>query len=219
MTPPRLLALLLAVGACSLSAACGPSFQAIYEGDARFEHCYALEDTPNAPMRDRTACWRDWSQNYTYGQTRDRVEYAAARSRALSRVHGAPTDEAMMQAAPGEGSEYHGVAAPAPTSAFAPPPKTLGEVDAGARTFIKIPDVLPPTPQPAVSSIVSAPLAPPPGADCSDECSRGWQSCSGSCDKAKGDCEKCQKTYKTCMKGCFKAVAPTRSTWASSGSR
>src|SRR4051812_49840524 len=95
--------LVLGLGlALALVAGCGPSFQAIYEGDARFEHCYALDDAPNAPMKDKTSCWRDWTQHYTYGQTRDRVEYAKARARALTRVNGEATDEALMQAAPGE---------------------------------------------------------------------------------------------------------------------
>src|SRR5437868_3840856 len=84
-------------------AACGPSYQALYEGDARFEHCYALEEASLSSMQQRSDCWRDWMLRYTYGQTRDRVEYASARYRALSRAPQAPTDEAMMEAAPGEG--------------------------------------------------------------------------------------------------------------------
>src|SRR4051812_3724316 len=83
-------------------AACGPSYQALYEGDARFEHCYALEEASLSSMQQRSDCWRDWMLRYTYGQTRDRVEYASARYRALSRAPQAPTDEAMMEAAPGE---------------------------------------------------------------------------------------------------------------------
>src|ERR1700733_5821322 len=101
--------------------ACGPSFQAIYEGDQRFEHCYALDDNPNAPLQEKSTCWHDWMAHTTYGQTRDRVEYAAVRARALGRVPALPTDEAMMEAAPGPMAPKPGVAAPAPTSAFAPP--------------------------------------------------------------------------------------------------
>ena len=36
---------------------CGPSFQTVYENDARFEHCYALDDTPTAAMEKKAACW------------------------------------------------------------------------------------------------------------------------------------------------------------------
>lgn len=115
-----------------LSAGCGPSFQAVYENDARFEHCYALDDTPTAAMEKKADCWNDWTRNHTYGQTRDRVEYARARYDALSTVAQLPTDEAMMGAAPGEGTSVDTAAAPTPTSAFAPPPKTDSR-DAGPR--------------------------------------------------------------------------------------
>ena len=50
-----LLGLLLVVG----GMACGPSFQAIYEGNSRFEHCYALEENAQTAMHDKADCWRD----------------------------------------------------------------------------------------------------------------------------------------------------------------
>ena len=71
---------------------CGPSFHAIYEGNARFEHCYALEENPQTGMKDRADCWRDWSEHYTYGQTRDRIQYATARYVALSQAPNVPTE-------------------------------------------------------------------------------------------------------------------------------
>src|SRR4051812_41643641 len=87
LSGPVLAGILGVSGVC----ACGPSFQAIYEGDARFEHCYALEENPQTSMPDRAACWRDWSERYTYGQTRDRIHYATARYVALSQAGSAPT--------------------------------------------------------------------------------------------------------------------------------
>jgi hypothetical protein len=102
--------------------ACGPSFQALYEGDARFEHCYALEEDGVASMQKKADCWRDWTDHYTYGQTRDRVQYASMRYRALT-SSALPTDEGMMSAAPGEAEGQNGTAL-APTNAFAPPPTT-----------------------------------------------------------------------------------------------
>lgn len=122
--------LLRAAGALGLlgASACGPSFQAIYEGNARFEHCYALEENPQMPMRDKASCWRDWSERYTYGQTRDRIQYAIARYVALSQAPSLPTDEALMMAAPGEAPRVSAITAPAPTNAFAPPPKVLDPV-------------------------------------------------------------------------------------------
>lgn len=122
------LGLLCAFAAAGL--ACGPSFQTVYENDARFEHCYALDDTPTAAMPKKADCWNDWSKNHTYGQTRDRVEYARARYDALSNPQ-LPTDEGMAAAAPGEGVDTDTAAAPTPTSAFAPPPK-MDARDGGA---------------------------------------------------------------------------------------
>ena len=91
----RFFAVILGIGAFSAALACGPSFQAIYEGNARFEHCYALEENGQTPMIDKSDCWRDWSEHYTYGQTRDRIHYATDRYVALSQSTSAPTDEAM----------------------------------------------------------------------------------------------------------------------------
>src|ERR1700733_12543086 len=93
----------LAILACVL-VACGPSFQVVYEGDSRFEHCYALDENPNVSMQQKSDCWSDWMKHYTYGQTRDRVEFAAMRFRAIQRADTLPTDEAVMGAAPGEGT-------------------------------------------------------------------------------------------------------------------
>lgn len=109
---------------------CGPSFQALYEGDARFEHCYALEDSGSGTMQKRADCWRDWIDHYTFGQTRDRVQYASNRYRALTNA-ALPTDEGMMSAAPGAGQEGT-TGAPAPTNAFAPPPTTASAQQSGA---------------------------------------------------------------------------------------
>jgi hypothetical protein len=180
-----------------LLCACGPRFQAIYEGDQRFEHCYALDDNPNAVMQAKATCWRDWLRNYTYGQTRDRVEYAAVRQRTLSRAE-LPTDEAMMEAAPGEARMTPGVSAPAPTSAFAPPPKTLADApDAGPKPSG------PPAPAPSVVFVgpAAASAAPPPAAECQDDCTRTWQTCKKPDDKKP---DTCTPAYKACMKTCFK---------------
>jgi hypothetical protein len=200
----RRVAFTLALGLAPAAAACGPSFQAIYEGDQRFEHCYALDDNPTASLDDKGKCWRDWMQNSTYGQTRDRVEYAAVRQRALSRL-AIPTDEAMMQAAPGQ-VVSRSVATPAPTSAFAPPPKTMGDADphAPGPTATSLPQAPPgrvvfvaPAPAPTMANGSAA----PPSAACQDGCTHTWEVCGGKSDKPD---PACAKTYKTCMRGCFK---------------
>lgn len=208
-----------ALGAApSLLAACGPSFHVVYEGNARFERCYALEEDPRVGMPDKAACWREWSERYTYGQTRDRVHYATARFVALSRAPAVPTDEALMMAAPGETPRATTISAPAPTSAFAPPPKVLDPAE-GA----------PPAPAPAVSAasppgappepagppalVVSAanpPAAPParalPASTCADGCAETYRACSARCepDAATKACRACALGYRACMRGCFK---------------
>ena len=172
--------------------ACGPSFQTIYENDARFEHCYALDDSATSSLAQKAACWQDWKEHHTFGQTRDRVEYAQSRYVALSQVPELPTDEAMMQAAPGEVGESHQLTAPTPTNAFAPP-QAMAPPDAGAAR---------PQAPPAITAFV-APSAPdagaarPPGAACTDDCARHWDEC-----KSAGDEKKCTPTYDKCVVGC-----------------
>lgn len=195
-----------------LAVACGPSFQAIYEGNARFEHCYALEENSQVPMPEKGDCWRDWSERYTYGQTRDRIHYATARYVALSQVPNIPTDEAMMMAAPGVAPRQTVITAPAPTNAFAPPPKVLDEGDSGPpvrpgerRTVIGREADGGPSPasgprQEPVAATTAPPVpsAPPlPASQCGATCASTFEKC--------GDAgAKCETTYKACMRGCFK---------------
>jgi hypothetical protein len=182
-------------------AACGPSYQALYEGDARFEHCYAIEEASATSMQQRSDCWRDWILRYTYGQTRDRVEYATTRYRALSRAPQAPTDEAMMEAAPGEGRATS-IAAPAPTSAFAPPPKTLSEMGDGGAATGELPGYTDAGqgPWPPVPELMAAPK--PPGSDCSGRCDATWGECKAKC--AAQACDACTADHKKCMRACFR---------------
>jgi hypothetical protein len=186
-----------------LGGACGPSFQALYEGDARFEHCYALDESGSKSMKEKSDCWREWTLHYTYGQTRDRVEYAAARYRALSRAPEAPTDEAMMEAAPGEGRGVS-VAAPAPTSAFAPPPKTLAaDLDAGAfRTGGGLPGYS--DAAVVVQAQPETPEARPPGSECAESCDSTWTHCKDKCAGTPKACDACAAALKRCMRSCFR---------------
>jgi hypothetical protein len=187
---------------------CGPSFQAVYEGNRRFEHCYALEENPTAPMPEKSTCWRDWSEHYTFGQTRDRVQYAISRYVALSRAGSAPTDEALMMAAPGETPRTSIINAPAPTNAFAPPPKVL-EAGEERRTVTSghpgeaanVPFIDAGAPAPVPTVVL-------PSQVCNDKCGGDYKTCAGSCEgdagpKAKA-CVACESKYKTCMRGCFK---------------
>lgn len=63
---------------------CGPSLQTLYEGEARFEHCYALDLTPTATHDDQEACWKVWRERYAERESRDRARYASARYKELS---------------------------------------------------------------------------------------------------------------------------------------
>jgi hypothetical protein len=175
---------LLALAATVALLACGPSFQAVYEGDVQFEHCYALDESASATLKEKAGCWRDWTKNYTYGQTRDRVEYAASRHYALTVAPNLPTDDLLQQAAPGGGFRKRLIAAPAPTTMFAPPPNTMpDQVDAG------------------VPAAESAPKLRPPGAACADDCDADWKSCHDAC--AGKACAPCDAAHAACMVTCF----------------
>lgn len=178
-------------------ASCGPSFQTIYENDARFEHCYALDDSGSTTLDQKAKCWQDWKEHHTFGQTRDRVEYAQSRYVALNQVPDLPTDEAMMHAAPGEVGESHQLTAPAPTNAFAPP-EAMAAQDAGTHgaTASTLPSMTAVVPPPSATADAGAP-ARPPGAACTDDCTRAWQDC-------KADAHKCNGTYDRCVVGCLK---------------
>lgn len=183
------------------ATACGPSFQAVYEGNARFEHCYALEENTAMPMRDKAACWRDWSEHYTFGQTRDRVHYATARYVALSQAADAPTDEAMMMAAPGEAPRQSSITAPTPSNAFAPPPKVL---EAGGISTAR-PRDLSAEPVPDAGAKMATAEVALPQASCADTCGGSYRACSDACEGgASKACQACEKTYRSCMRGCFK---------------
>jgi hypothetical protein len=83
----RMVITLASVAAAALcSGGCGASIQAVYEGNVRFEHCMALDAQTDVKPAIRRACWTEWVQFYTYGQTRDRVVHAQIRIRQLSVV-------------------------------------------------------------------------------------------------------------------------------------
>ena len=212
----RVFGIVIGAFAVGGALACGPSFQAIYEGNARFEHCYALEENAQKGFREKSDCWRDWSEHYTYGQTRDRIHYATERYVALSQSSNVPTDEAMMMAAPGMTPRESTITAPAPTNAFAPPPKVLDEAADGGGliggrplrpnelprtvTFSANGPVVVDASAPASAAPRDAAAPPPPvvaipQSECTDPCVAKFRECKGA---------PCEKTYRTCMRACFK---------------
>jgi hypothetical protein len=182
-------------------AACGPSFQVVYEGDARFEHCYAIDDTPTVSMQEKTDCWTQWMKSYRYGQTRNRVDYAAMRAAALQEAHVAPTDEAVMSAAPGGGiGNTIGLDEPVTTNPFATPPKTMSDGD-GGHDAGPVEKAVTVSVTVAATGSTSSAAPSAPGEGCTDSCRTTWQTCRAPC---KGHaCGACDKKYSSCMKKCF----------------
>lgn len=175
----------LSIAALAVAAtACGASINALYEGDVRFEHCMALDSRPDVKPTLRRVCWEEWVKFYTFGQTRDRVEYAILRQKQLGKA--SDFDEGNWNPPGSRGPS----AVPEPTSALAPPPMML-VLDAGAPP----PDAGPPAPPPSGEG-------PPPAADCTDECAESWGFCRQDCKSLA--CEKsCASNYKRCMRRCF----------------
>src|SRR4051812_49296253 len=113
----------LAIGALIAllaAGACGPSVQSIYEGNVRFEHCYRLDLEVDTAPTHRHACWSEFLNLYTYGQPRDRIEYARRREHSfatgdLSRPTLEIGDEKKAEA-----RQFY-LVVPSPTSVHAPP--------------------------------------------------------------------------------------------------
>jgi hypothetical protein len=167
-----------------LLVACGASIQAIYEGDVRFEHCMALDSRPDGKPTIRKACWQEWVKFYTFGQTRDRVEYARLRAKQLSAASDFDEGEWVSD------DPRTASAVPDPTNALAPPPMMLTVDGGGAET-----GAAPPLPPPEVDKA-------PPSADCAAECEESWNFCRQECKVPA--CEKsCMGKYKRCMRRCF----------------
>ncbi len=186
----------LVVLASATGLACGPSFQAIYEGNTKFEHCYALEERPQIPMDEKAECWHEWSSRYTYGQTRDRIHYATARYVALSQS--IPTDEALMMAAPGVIPRTSIITAPSPTNAFVPPPKVLGDVQRSSLAPAASPkeaSTAAPIHHAGVESSDAGAADPLPSSDCSEACGASFRACKAA---------DCDNRYRVCMRGCMK---------------
>jgi hypothetical protein len=196
---PRLLVLPVALvpplAAFCWALGCGPSVQSIYEGNVRFEHCYRLDLDVNIAPTHRLACWREWLHVYTYGQVRDRIEYARQRVGALEQGDTSrPPLNLIAGRRPEERSWY--LSEPAPTSAHAPPPP-MWKAESPATP-----------PAPAVS--VEGPPKPPPapGETCARDCRDELTSCNSECAGDAGaekpkKCRGCEPDYKKCMRRCF----------------
>jgi hypothetical protein len=163
------------VGA-ALLCACGPSFEVLAEGDLRFAHCDRLDlDAKIAPSH-RLHCWREWRRMYTYGQTRDRVDYAQRR---IAEVVSGDTDSAFQLPAP----------EPVPVRSAAPATKAVGSE---AATTPLLSTALAPT----------VPLLPPEQQACRERCQRAQAACSPGCETRPTGCEPCAQPLEVCLKDC-----------------
>lgn len=180
---------------------CGASYQSMYEGEVRFEHCYRLDLETNVSLVHRRECWREWTQFYTYGQTRDRIEFGYRRLRELGAQLGdsAAANSALVSPLPPVAHRL----APAPTNPFEPPPATLAP-DA--------PDAASSTPAPRASgSAASAhdsapdfdPLNGPPGQTCILLCGKSWKKCTDKCEDKKPCRTTCDIRFRGCVPRCF----------------
>jgi len=182
--PPRLRRrtgpLASLVGAAVLSA-CGPSFEILAEGDLRFAHCDRLDLDPKIAPSHRLHCWREWRRAYTYGQTRDRVEYAARR---------------IAEVVSGDPEPPFQLPAPEPTSPrHRPAPAGASEPSAAAAPVV------------AAALASTAPTLPPEEQACRDRCQREQAACSPGCETRPTGCEPCPQSLEECLKDC-KSDAP-----------
>lgn len=169
------------------ASACGAGLGAVYEGDVRFEHCMALDENPNTRPTIRRACWDEWTKFYSFGQTRDRIDFARQRVRQLSGSSNFDEGDLGFERQP-KG------AVPEPTSVFEPPPMTLSQ-DAGTRSS-------PGDAKDAGAGGGESGEAAPPGSECLSTCDTTWKVCQQAC--ATQACKNaCGGQHKRCAKQCF----------------
>lgn len=167
----------------------------MYEGDVMFEHCYRLDIDAAVPVSEKRACWDRWLATNTRGQTRDRVEFAAGRSRALLAGPTASGIAFLRVADPrvAEPASTSGaaVACPLPETPFEAPPSTLTAAPAKATTA------------PATRALVpaTATSAPSPRKACFDACAAELSTCASKCGSPRCS-QKCAEDVKRCMGGC-----------------
>jgi hypothetical protein len=188
---------------------CSPTYQSLYDGDVRFEHCYRVDEERQVAITEKVQCWHDWTQRYRHGQSRDRIEYARARERTLAQAMAAG-----QQTAPHGAAGAPPCALPQPTSAFAPPPLTMTPASAavgGNATPTASRAAREGTAGDAGSHVdgafgaageTSAAPVEAPGANCAGGCGKAWSSCKQQC-KGTPCRSGCDEQYRGCMRACF----------------
>ncbi len=169
---------------------CGPSVQSIHEGSVRFEHCYRLDLELEVASGHRQACWVSWLKQYTFGQPRDRLDYAARRVRSFSTGDGSGPRLQLDAKQRDETRQFY-LVVPPPTSVHGPPPPIATRVNASA-------------PPPGNGTGGAAPSAAP-RESCATDCRSAFAKCGEACpaESASGACASCDPDYRRCMQRCF----------------
>lgn len=149
-------------------AACGPSLSNVHEGTVRFEHCNRLDLDQAVQKGECRKCWTSWLNEYTYGQPRDRIDYARRRAKSLANGDERPALK-FDERSPEERQFY--LVVPGPTSVHTPPPPVATVVkntDGGAGSLAKTGDEA------------------PPAEGCADQCRTTWKTCGVECSNGRG---------------------------------
>lgn len=165
---------------------CGPSYEAIAEGDLRFAHCDRLDLDPKIAPSHRLHCWREWRRVYTYGQTRDRIEYAQRRIAEV--VSGDPSppfelptsepEEVLQRREPLRSRDARPEPRAAPGNGEAPvTPETLRQ------------------------------LLQDPG--CRARCQAEHEACLPGCETRPTGCQPCEPSLRACLDECGKDASGT----------
>lgn len=162
----------------------------MHESNVRFEHCYRLDLDPEIVPTHRLACWREWSMRYTYGQNRDRLEYARRRMELLKSGDSRALELSLDG---GAGLDAAPSLAFVPVSPAAPPP------------VVRPVEVAPPPSAAPPPVAEAAPPPPRPRDACVQRCASAHDACADECDDERArSCVRCEREYEACMRRCFR---------------
>jgi hypothetical protein len=154
----------------------------------RFEHCHRLDLDPRIAPSHRSACWKAWVDRYSYGQPRDRLEYARRRVEAIERGEPGPDLELETTTERAAFGEPDG-----PTDVHAPPPRVARPVEELRKQEVAS------EAEPAASGVELT----APGEACSQRCRREFATCQETCTPGAPKPCPCDATYRACMVACF----------------
>ena len=194
------------VSSALVALGCGPSFEVLAEGDLRFVHCDRLDLDPKIASSHRLHCWREWRRMYTYGQTRDRVEYAQRRiAEVVSGDTEAPFQLPSAESPRGVGRHWvrpglklDAVAVPPAAAAAVPPASAVAAASVAVAASLAV-AAPPATGTPAAPSAEE--LA------CHSRCETANAACAPGCETRPTGCKRCERPLETCLSDC-KSMAP-----------